>query len=296
MIGPAASKILNLPSQNCADRDCSLSRSFWRRFRGRHGGFELNGKWYCAAQCFQHATESRVSQLLNARPGPTRVLHRIPLGLLLLSRGQLNNTQLRSALARQQIQNATPLGALLTQMGYTDEQQVTAALAAQWACPTLSGGMRPDAACEGLLPARIIEHFRVLPVRFTERTRTFCVAFSEGINYPLLYTIDSLLDCRTEACVISRREMDCYLRTRKYDAGRDVFFDHQKKASEIAHILVGYALKSGAEKVRVAGCERYIWARLEQRGEVANVLFQCGDRPSPELSAPGSLPDRQAVG
>lgn len=275
MIG-AARKIVNLPLRNCGDPDCTLGRSFWPRLHWRFGGLELNGKWYCAVQCFQHATEITISRLLALRPGRARVLHRIPLGLLLLSRGQLNNTQLRDALQRQQSQSA-PLGILLTQMGYADEQQVTAALAAQWACPTLSGKVNPDPATECLLPAQIIEQFRIMPVRFTLRTRRFCVAFSDGINYPLLYTIDSLLDCKTEACLISRREMDCYLRARTWNAGRDIFFKHQGKAGEIAHILAGYALKSGAEKIRVAACEHYIWARLERSGEVANVLFECCD-------------------
>jgi len=289
-------EFLSIPLQECEYPQCSSKRNYWRRLFSRGHRLQLNGNWYCASRCFQAGAELSISRILLALRSRPQVLHRIPLGLLLLSRGQLSNTHLRQALARQSTQNGTRLGTLLTQMGYANEQQVTAALAAQWACPTLASGMKIDPACASLLPARIAEHFRILPVRYTARTGALCVAFSEGVNYPLLYAIDSMLDCRTEACLISKRDMDAHLSLRRDDAGKDVFFDRQKSAGEIAHILASYALRMGAEKARLVGCEEYIWARLERRNSVTNILFHCNESPSLELSAKSPSVYRQAVG
>ncbi|HZQ67124.1 MAG TPA: hypothetical protein VFA68_01290 [Terriglobales bacterium] len=262
---------------DCDDPNCESSRKFWRRLDWRRSGVNLNGRYYCATRCFERAAELSISRAMPGQALRQRAAHRIPLGLVLLSRGQISHAELRQAIARQRAQPSMLIGALLTEMGYVDEDQVTAALARQWCCPTLAGALKIDPGCRGLLPARISERFRVLPVRYVRRTGALCVAFAEGVNYPLLYTIDSMLDCHTEPCLIAKREMDRLLETGSDDGGRDVFFDHRNSTGEAAHILASYVMKVGAHRVRLGGCEDFIWARLEHQRDITNLLFHCSD-------------------
>ena len=66
--------------------------------------------------------------------------HRVPLGLLLLSRQQLTAAQLRTALEAQRAAGQGKIGEWLRQLGFVTELQVTAALARQWSCPVLITG------------------------------------------------------------------------------------------------------------------------------------------------------------
>ena len=203
------------------------------------------------------------------------VRHRIPLGLLLLSRGQLSNRQLRSALQAQQDCGRHRLGEWLAKLGYATEQQVTAALGAQWACPVLTSEVSPDRLMLRLLPFRWLETFRMLPLQFVPSTRMFYLAFSEGVDYPALNAIEEMLDCRTEACLVSGSAMDHALEHSGRQRGPgDLLFEGWRNAAEMAHITCGYALKLGAKEVRAVGCGGHVWVRLSAGRDVAHLLFR----------------------
>ena len=208
---------------------------------------------------------------MRARPVP----HRIPLGLLMLSRGQLTNPQLRSALEAQQTSGQRRLGEWLVKLGYATEQQITTALGLQWACPVLTTGAPPDITSTHLFPYRLLESLRILPVQFVPATRTFYMAFSEGIDYGALCAVEQMLACHTEACLVSRSIMDQGLeRIAQERRDGDLLFEGWRDAPEMARITCGYVLKLGAKDVRVVGCGSYIWARLATGSDVSNLLFR----------------------
>ena len=121
-----------------------------------------------------------------------------------------------------------------------------------------------DSGCERLLPYRLLEHFRMLPVQFVAATRIFCVAFCDGIDYTALYAIEQMLDCRTEPCLISRSSMDRELERMGHEArAGDLLFESWRDPAAMAQVTCGYARKLGAEQVRIVGCGEYIWVRLE---------------------------------
>lgn len=242
---------------------------------------------YCAPQCFENAARQRFAEIYRNGVSAHPVQHRIPLGLLMLSRGQLTNHQLRSALEAQHSNGRHRLGEWLEKLGFATEEQVTAALGLQWACPVLA----PNATladCAGMLPYRLLESSRMFPVQFVKATRTLYMAFSDGIDYPALCALEQMLECRTEACLISRSSMDRALEQMGHQRRPgDLLFEGWRDAAEMARITCSYALKLGTARVRVVGCGRHIWVRLEDEDNVTHLLFRHPDAvedSSPALS------------
>jgi len=259
----------------CGEPGCTVTRRLWRRVRWWNASIRLQGTRYCAPQCFENAMCQCLGRILTAAVPAMAVRHRIPLGLLLLSRGQLTNPQLRSALEAQKQSGRHRLGEWLERMGYATEQQITAALGAQWACPVLTSAVNPELRALRLLPFRWIETFRMLPLQFVPATRMLYLAFSDGIDYPALYAVEQMLDCRTEACLISGRAMDRALDCCSRQRGPgDLLFEGWRDAGEMARITCGYVLKLGAEEVRAVACAGHVWVRLCSGRDVAHLLFR----------------------
>jgi len=270
---------------DCGQPGCSLARRLWRRIRWWNGTIGLQGLRYCAPQCFEYAARQRLTHICEVGTPARPVQHRIPIGLLMLSRGELSNRQLRSALEAQRASGCHRLGEWLEKLGFATEQQITSALGLQWACPVLTARVIPDHRCVRLIPFRILETYRMLPIQYVEATRTFYVAFSDGIDYGVLNAIEQMLDCRTEACLISHSMMDEAIEQMGRDRNAvDLLFEGWRHAREMARITTGYVLKLGAQNVRVAVCGCYIWVRLSAARDVANLIFR----------RPGSLQEQPA--
>jgi len=269
----------------CGELDCSFARRLWRRVRWWNGMVRLHGARYCGPQCLENAARQRLAHMCDTDAPVRPVQHRIPLGLLMLSRGQLSNWQLRSALEAQHTSGCHRLGEWLEKLGFATEQQITAALGLQWACPVLSARVTPDSRCVRMVPFRILQSYRMLPIQFVEATRTFYLAFSEGIDYAVLNAMEQMLDCRTEACLVSRSAMEETLEKIGRDrAAGDLLFEGWRHASEMARITCSYVLKLGAKEVRAVACGRYIWVRLSTGRDVAHLIFR----------RPGSLAEQAA--
>lgn len=193
----------------------------------------------------------------------------------MLSRGQVTSGQLRTALDAQRASGRHRLGEWLEKLGFATEQQVMSALGLQWACPVLAWKAPRDASCARMMPYRLLEHFLMLPVQYVAATRMFYVAFCNGIDYTALYAIEQMLDCRTEACLISRSSMDRELQRLGHEArAGDLLFESWRDPAAMAEITCSYALKLGAEQVRIVGCGEYIWVRLEAGLQVSTLLFR----------------------
>jgi hypothetical protein len=216
------------------------------------GKIRLRGASYCAPQCFETAAHECFYAACTPVVAASPIQHRIPLGLLMLSRGDLTREQLRAALEAQQGNHQRRIGECLQALGFATEQQITTALGLQWACPVLAWRAPHDSVCGRLLPYRLLERFRMLPIQFVRATRIFCVAFCDGIDYTALYAIEQMLDCRTEACLISRSSMDRELERMGHEARiGDLLFESWHDPAAMARITCGYALKFGGSSAPV---------------------------------------------
>lgn len=249
----------------CGFCDSVTARSGWQRMQGRSYGVYLHGIRYCGAECLERAL---CDELAKERYTPMRsavAAHRIPLGLILVSRQQLTAGQLRIALAEQRAAGRRKLGEWLQELGFATELEITAALARQWSCPVLRGeaAMISRDRCPAI-PLALLKAFQMMPVEMVEASRTLLVAFSDGVDYTVLYAIQSMLGYHTESCLVNTSLLQAHLQTlARIRVSDDVVFDRVQH-SECAQIIVSYTAKVGAKDVRLARCGNHLWARLER--------------------------------
>ena len=156
-------------------------------------------------------------------------------------------------------------------MGFATESQVTAALARQWCCPVLlSGTAGTGVSHVPAIPLLLLESFQMVPVELVEATGTLLIAFSEGIDYTILYAIEQMLGYRTEACLMYPSTLQKRLQAQAPHRGSsDIIFERTDDPAECARIIGNYCAKLGAAEVRVARCGEHLWIRLERRRQPA---------------------------
>jgi hypothetical protein len=263
----------------CERCDSMRLRSRWRRLHRRSSGVCLHGRRYCGTDCLRQALLETLGQI---RPAPRRAAitsHRVPLGLLMLSRQQLSSEQLRNALEAQRQAGGGRIGEWLQQLGFASELEVTAALARQWGCPLLRGdaaNLFADHCPE--IPLPLLESFQMIPVEFGKAARTLLVGFSGGVDHSALYAIERMLGYHTEPCLVTASKLrQGLLALRGSRISDDVVFDRVED-SECARIIGSYAAKLAARDIRLAGCGKHVWARFERaEGRAFNIVLTAPD-------------------
>jgi len=258
------------------NRDCAHLQSLWRRLYGRIPGVLLEGSRYCLGKCLEDRLSDALERVRSiSKRAPVR--HRIPLGLLLLSRQHLTAQELRSALQAQRNAGHGRLGEWLLALGLASEEKITAALARQWSCPVLlSCSSLPRASGSPRLPWTLLETFAMIPVDYVESTFTLHIAFGEGLDHSVLYAIEKMTGTRTEPCMAPssfiRRNLQIALLQRRE---REVVFECPTGLSECCRIVRNYCARLSASEIRIAGCGPFIWVRLFQASRTpVDVLFR----------------------
>jgi len=273
----------------CGHRQCARPHGLWRRVRNRPFGTRMHGVWYCMPECLEHALTEVLRRARVAAAGAFAPPHRIPLGLQLLSRQQLTAEQLRAALQAQRVAGRGRIGEWLQTLGFATEQQVTAALARQWACPVLQVEPAPlQSRRLPVVPLSLLEACHMIPVDFVEATSTLHIAFGEGIDYGVLYALEQMLGCHTEACLIRpsalRRSLRPLLEQRD---PAEVVFDRVADGAEFARIIRSYATRLAASEIRLVPCGPHIWIRLERPPlDAVNLLLRAPLEPTGAALAP----------
>jgi Type II secretion system (T2SS), protein E, N-terminal domain len=260
----------------CGARNCAYPRKFWSRMRRRRSSVRLRGVQYCVTECLERALLAAL-QSAGSAVAPRAGGHRIPLGLLLLSRQQLTDSQLRAALAAQRSAGRGRIGEWLQEMGFVNQQQITAALARQWSCPVLQTEapiLNPVLLPQ--IPRLLLASFQMIPVSFVAATATLHMAFADGIDYAVLYAIEQMLDCRTQACLVRPSLLrESLLALGELRSATEVVFDRVSGIAELVGIVSNYAVRVSAREIRLASCRPYNWVRLEcASGQTLNLLLR----------------------
>lgn len=278
----------------CGLRDCVHSGSVWRRLRRSPPRILLEGVLYCLDDCLERVLSDALPRPHPVRPRPAGH-HRMPLGLLLLSRQQLTAEQLRAALAAQRDAGYGKIGEWLQKLGFASEQQVTAALARQWSCPILradSLGSSPGRIPQ--IPAALLEFFFMVPVAYVEATSTLHMAFADGVDYGVLYALEQMLACHTEPCLAPPSLLRKRLQTWSEQRGEsEMLFERVADVAEFARIVRSYSARVAASELRLAACGPYIWVRLLSVGRRPLDLLLRSPREvssQPSLSLPARAP------
>jgi len=254
-----------LPS--CASPFCPRPPTLWQRWWARHEGVRLNQNWYCSLECFQVGLLRRLEQAaLAGPPNPPRP-NRLPLGLILLSQGNITGQQLREALARQRTAKSGKLGEWLIRMGAVGEAEVTSALAAQQGCP-LFPLPEPQAVPPRMYwPEPLVERYRAVPAFHNRAQSSLYVGFLERVDHAFLLALEQMLRCRTQPCILPLSAYKKQRTMRAVTVESETIVIHQRQSGiEMTRTLGNYAEQVRAERCSVAGCDDQLWIRLESTG------------------------------
>jgi hypothetical protein len=252
--------------RECANSTCSAKPK-------QQAGMRFYEQWFCGPECFEQAARHRLLELLATRVKQEKPPSlRMPLGLVLVSRGVLSHEQLKVALNHQRA-SGTNFGEALQELGFATQQQVTAAVAAQWSCPVFSLGERPLPA--GVrIPTRLLELYGMLPVHFSETGRKLMVGFITRVQHHILSTIEHMTGCTSTPCFITDDEYRRHLQSLAVEsAENELVCDRSSGPNEIAKLVRDHASQAGAEEARFGMCRDYLWVRLQGRQEM-DLLFR----------------------
>ena len=108
---------------------------FMRSIQSRVG-INVGETWYCSVDCFAVAAAQAFFRAGQHQSPGNAASPRLSIGLVMLSKGYLDDDQLRFAIAESQL-HGEELEAVLIRLGLASERQLAAARAAQWGYPVL---------------------------------------------------------------------------------------------------------------------------------------------------------------
>ena len=262
--------------RTCENTACRQRRICWPAWLRKDEGISLQGQWYCSPECFEHAARSTLLRLLPVGEESPKRHHRVPIGLLLLSRGTINDNQLKQALLLQREKGGGKIGQILRDIRAASEQDITDGLAAQWGCPIYPlGKAREFLQCASMLPLTLLEAGRMLPVHYLRLQQTLYMAFVEGVDRTALYAVEQMLHLRTVPCIVSESELSGALESfRPLAQSPAAVFESTNEPLEMARTTRSYAGQVGATDVWAARSGRFIWVRMRAQEEYKDILFQ----------------------
>jgi hypothetical protein len=120
----------------------------------------------CSASCMQQVIADAVrSQIESWEPTPAERALRMPLGLILLSRGWISHRELQDALAAQRRAQDGRIGKWLHHLHGISEETIAKGLAIQWNCAVLPSGMPGLELAPALLPAFLRKRYDLALLR-----------------------------------------------------------------------------------------------------------------------------------
>jgi hypothetical protein len=257
----------------CSNPSCT-QKPLARAIAKRNTGVSVAEKWICGPDCFEEVAREKLSAIMSSRhaqESPPQL--RMPLGLFLVSRGNLTTEQLRVVLDEQR-KNGGNVGDIMQQFGFATQEQVTAAVAAQWSCGVFP--LRDRLLVSPVhVPRRLLEVYRMLPVHFVEAGRALMVGFVTRVQYHMLHTIEHITSCVTTPCFITAREYDQYLHSAAFgERDNEIVFDRVSGTAEMAKLARNYVNQIGAHQARFGICRDYLWMRIWGTRNEMDLLFR----------------------
>lgn len=262
--------------RRCAAADCPRLHRLFPAYIARPASLFFDGHWYCDADCAGTSIAFRVQNALTAIAPEKPRSYRVPLGLLLVSRGVITPDQLREVLLKQRENQQGRLGQWLLHLGYVSETQLTAALARQWACPVYPLERKPlPTFLTTLAPFLLFQTCRAVPVHASADGKVLHLAFCDRIDHSLLYGLEQMLGCRTIGCVATEASVLSALESMAPAADREeISFDTLRDPRDITSTVRSYAHELRADRVAIvrAGC--FLWTRFHRRAAPRDLLFR----------------------
>ena len=236
-------------------------------------GINVGETWYCWPDCLASAASMRFSALASTKILEMPHNPRLSIGLVMLSKGYLNDQQLRLAVAESQ-SRGEELEATLVRLGLASERQLTAARAAQWGYPVL-GQERMGRIAESDIPFRLLQNCSAAPLHSSVAARRLLLGFVYRVDHGLLNALEEMTGFRAEPCFITPSEFaEQIQRLASVPAVEEVVFDDLKTPAQMGKTVGGFAVEVGAQDVRFTHCQDYAWTRLTGKRKTVDLLFR----------------------
>jgi len=261
-------------SRRCELPECSQRRTRWRAWLDPAVGYTLHGHWYCSVECLEQALKVAIIAALPGNAPEQPAPHRVPLGLLMLSRGMVDGEQLKKALKAQKESGSGRVGEWLRHMGIVNEEQVTQVLGLQWSVPVFPlGKSQRYTEYAHLVPLPLLEVAVMVPVHHVANTQSLYIAFVDRINYSALVAVEKVLECHTEPCVALQSQVLSALNELRRRPGPIEMVAGVGTPADIAAVISTRCMEHGVTGVKVSGFDGCVWARLSSPAGHTDLIF-----------------------
>jgi Type II secretion system (T2SS), protein E, N-terminal domain len=249
--------------QSCANPQC---RTGWMQLWRSRSGPVFEQGWSCSPEC----TEARVrAAVMRENKGrgtanePYR--HRIPLGLLMLEKGWITESQLRGAVASQK-QHGGKLGGWLVREQKVSGDLVTRALALQWSCPVLSTSAQDAEQLAPLVPRLFVDAFGAAPLRLAAG-KVLYLGFEDRLDPVLARAIARMTDLRVECGVVADSEFGS-----AHERALRAKYPAVELVEAVSEATLTRAMAKALEKARPAEAKLvrvhdFLWLRMLRKAE-----------------------------
>jgi hypothetical protein len=261
--------------RHCDSPDCPAAETAWTRWLQPWQWIELSGTRYCVSPCAVLAVASQIERRVAVRESGLHAEHRIPLGLLLVSRGWITQDDLQRALRRQRDEPGLRLGNILVNLGSLTENNLTLALSLQWGCPAFALSNRQAVTkASTLLPRALQLRARAVPVYASPERRILHLASRDRIDHSLLYALGEMLEWRVHPCVADDSILDEALHSLEMQtSAEELVCDTVSDPFEMAEVVILHASRLKADMVSVTSASDTIWIRLNSSNRHFDLLF-----------------------
>jgi hypothetical protein len=266
----------NLAKSRC--ENCCRSLAL-RHLSAHKAGIKMHGGWYCSSSCFGAAVEKRLSSLLSTGVVAQYRVSRMPLGLILVGRGLLTESEFREVTDHQRTAGGE-IGEILSRQGAVSERQLAAARSAQWGCPLFSVPTR-GIQSKFRIPSILVRTHSVIPVHYVAATKLLLIGFVNEIEYGLLYVIEQITGCKTQPCFITRSDFERKLNERDLRQEekaqgpmKEVNFEGLQTPAQMANVLCDYAADLEADEIVIGKFKEHLWARFKCDANEIDILFK----------------------
>ena len=193
----------------CGNERC---RTGWLRLWRRRQTPRFEGFWACSPVCLEEMVRAALMRESEegVETGAAAHRHRVPLGLMLYSRGVITQEQLRRALEAQRKAAASGgpqrrIGRWLIEQASLNELELARGLSLQWNCPLYSAERLDPSRAAQLMPRLLVDACGAAPLR---RTASGCilVAYEDALDHCLSLALERMHGAPVEAGVMAANE------------------------------------------------------------------------------------------
>ena len=256
----------------CALEDCP-DTLLMRMVTQGNTGISVGQDWYCSAGCFAEAAFNRFAAISAGRVVEMPHSPRLTIGLAMLSKGYLNEEQLRMATAQSRMRGEE-LESVLLQLGLANERQLTVARAAQWGVPVLGKDLVVHPV-ETDIPVSLLRAYSAAPLHYSAASNRLILGFAYRVEHSFLVSLEAITGCRAEPCCITPTEFaEQVSRLTKIPDYIEMNFEESLTPAQMANNLAGAAVEISAREARFAYSQNLVWVRLAGKRRKADVLFR----------------------